>query len=160
MIFAGQTFKWDAHVSRVAPDLDARTRTLTLTVELDQIIDVEGTNSTVLASGAPPALINSFSKVVIKGMEPKNTYPIPSTALRGGNNLWLFNKEENADGGFLQLISAQLVHVDGETSYVSIVDLDKDARLILTALSTPQDGMRLVDVKDRVTASATQKELD
>ena len=160
VIFAGQTFKWDAHVSRVAPDLDARTRTLTLTVELDQIIDVEGTNSTVLASGAPPALINSFSKVVIKGMEPKNTYPIPSTALRGGNNLWLFNKEENADGGFLQLISAQLVHVDGETSYVSIVDLDKGARLILTALSTPQDGMRLVDVKDRVTASATQKELD
>ena len=50
--------------------------------------------------------------------------------------------------------------MDGETSYVSIVDLDKGARLILTALSTPQDGMRLVDVKDRVTASATQKELD
>ena len=60
----------------------------------------------------------------------------------------------------MQLVSAQLVHVDGETSYVSVVDLDKDARLILTALSTPQDGMRLVDVKDRVTASATQKELD
>ena len=160
VIFAGQTFKWDAHVSRVAPDLDARTRTLTLTVELDQMIDLDGTNSTVLASGAPPALINSFSKVVIKGMQPKNTYPIPSTALRGGSHLWLFNKAENADGGVLQLISAQLVHVDGETSYVSVVDLDKDARLILTALSTPQDGMRLVDVKDRVTVSATQKELD
>ena len=50
--------------------------------------------------------------------------------------------------------------MDGETSYVSIVDLVIDARFILTALSTPQDGMRLVDVKDRVTASVTQKKLD
>ena len=33
--FAGKTFLWAAHVSRVAPNLDARTRTLTVTVELD-----------------------------------------------------------------------------------------------------------------------------
>jgi hypothetical protein len=39
-----------------------------------------------------------------------------------------------------------LIHVDGETSYVRVDDLPANARLITTALSTPQAGMQLRDV--------------
>ena len=38
--------------------------------------------------------------------------------------------------------------MDGETSYVKIKNLPKKSRLITTALSTAQDGMRLRDVRD------------
>ena len=146
--FAGKIFTWNAHVSRVAPALDPRTRTLTLTVELDELIIDGAPDENTLVSGAPPALINSFAKVVIKGTEPKATYPIPSTALRGGDKLWLFDQSDR-DEPVLNIITADLVHVDGEISYVKITDFPANSKLITTALSIPQNGMPLRDVQSK-----------
>ena len=143
--FAGQSFAWDARVTRVASTLDSRTRTLEVTVELNDIDGARATSTTRLASGAPPALINSFAKVVIEGPQPDATYPIPSTALRGGDSLWLYEPAEDGSG-LLRILPAALIHVDGETSYVQVDDLPANARLITTALSTPQAGMQLRDV--------------
>lgn len=147
--FAGQEFDWDARVTRVASALDRRTRTLNVTVELNDVSLVKAAGSDELASGAPPALINAFAKVIIEGLEPENTYPIPSTALRGGNQLWMFDpvdQESVENKGVLRMISANLIHVDGETSYVQIEDQPKGARLIKTAISTPSEGMPLQNV--------------
>jgi len=147
--FAGQEFDWDARVTRVASALDRRSRTLNVTVELNDVAKVKAAGSEDLASGAPPALINAFAKVIIEGLEPEDTYPIPSTALRGGNQLWMFDADPEAGpdaGGTLRMISATLIHVDGETSYVQIADQPTGARLIKTALSTPAEGMQLRDV--------------
>jgi RND family efflux transporter MFP subunit len=155
--FAGQRFEWDARVTRVAATLDSQTRTLGLTVELDDVDGARVTGPKVLASGAPPALINSFAKVLIEGPKPDATYPIPSTALRGGENIWLL---EPSDGGgnVLRILTAVLIHVDGETSYVQIQDLPGGARLITTALSTPQAGMQLNDIIDDSPSKPTQPE--
>jgi len=139
--FAGQTFEWDAQVTRVSPTLDARTRTLTVTVELADVSGARATQTTALSSGAPPALINSFANVVIEGPQPDATYAVPSTALRGGAALWLLTPD-----GTLSIAPVSLVHVDGETSYVHADDMPEGARLITTALSTPQEGMQLRDV--------------
>jgi RND family efflux transporter MFP subunit len=155
--FAGKTFLWAAHVSRVAPNLDARTRTLTVTVELDDGTALGAQGGEILASGAPPALINSFAKVVIQGIRPESTYPIPSTALRGGNHLWLFD-DTNPEVSVLSIIPAELIHVDGETSYVKISPLPAQSRLITTALSTAQEGMQLRDVRDKVATAPTTSE--
>jgi RND family efflux transporter MFP subunit len=155
--FAGKTFLWAAHVSRVAPNLDARTRTLTVTVELDDGTAIGAQGGEILASGAPPALINSFAKVVIQGIRPESTYPIPSTALRGGNHLWLFD-DLNPDASVLRIIPAELIHVDGETSYVKINPLPAQSRLITSPLSTAQEGMQLRDVRDKVTTAPTTSE--
>ena len=155
--FAGKTFLWAAHVSRVAPNLDARTRTLTVTVELDDGTAIGAQGGEILASGAPPALINSFAKVVIQGIRPESTYPIPSTALRGGNHLWLFD-DLDPDASVLRIIPAELIHVDGETSYVKINPLPAQSRLITSPLSTAQEGMQLRDVRDKVTTAPTTSE--
>ncbi|MDC1320216.1 efflux RND transporter periplasmic adaptor subunit [bacterium] len=150
--FAGQSFEWDAEVTRVAPTLDQRTRTLTVTVELIDITGARATGSSILASGAPPALINSFANVVIEGPQPDATYAVPSTALRGGSELWLLTPSEG-DGGTLKIVPATLVHVDNETSYVTSALISEGARLITTALSTPQEGMKLRDVAAERTTS-------
>ena len=150
--FAGQSFEWDAEVTRVAPTLDQRTRTLTVTVELIDITGARATGSSILASGAPPALINSFANVVIEGPQPDVTYAVPSTALRGGSELWLLTPSEG-DGGTLKIVPATLVHVDNETSYVTSALIPEGARLITTALSTPQEGMKLRDVAAERTTS-------
>ncbi|MCO4840393.1 efflux RND transporter periplasmic adaptor subunit [Ascidiaceihabitans sp.] len=150
--FAGQSFEWDAEVTRVAPTLDQRTRTLTVTVELIDITGARATGSSILASGAPPALINSFANVVIEGPQPDATYAVPSTALRGGSELWLLTPSEG-DGGTLKIVPATLVHVDNETSYVTSALIPEGARLITTALSTPQEGMKLRDVAAERTTS-------
>ena len=155
--FAGKTFLWAAHVSRVAPNLDARTRTLTVTVELDDGTTIGAQGGEILASGAPPALINSFAKVVIQGIRPESTYPIPSTALRGGNHLWLFD-DLDPDASVLRIIPTELIHVDGETSYVKINPLPAQSRLITSPLSTAQEGMQLRDVRDKVTTAPTTSE--
>ena len=150
--FASQSFEWDAEVTRVAPTLDQRTRTLTVTVELIDITGARATGSSILASGAPPALINSFANVVIEGPQPDATYAVPSTALRGGSELWLLTPSEG-DGGTLKIVPATLVHVDNETSYVTSALVPEGARLITTALSTPQEGMKLRDVAAERTTS-------
>ncbi len=157
--FAGQEFDWDARVTRVASALDRRTRTLNVTVELNDVALVKAAGTGELASGAPPALINAFAKVIIEGLEPKSTYPIPSTALKGGNQLWMFDPDEDADEngenkGRLRMVSANLIHVDGETSYVQIATQPDGARLIKTALSTPSEGMPLRDVAEMEKAAA------
>ena len=51
---------------------------------------------------------------------------------------------------------ARLVHVDGETSYVTIDDLPQGARLILTALASPVEGMELRDLAAASTAAMTE----
>ncbi len=141
--FAGVAKEWSAEVVRIDPALDPQTRTLTATVALRERAET----SQPLASGAPPALINAFAEVVIDGIEPDATYAIPSTALRGGDSVWLLRNET------LVIHPASLIHVDGETSFVRIADLEAEDRLILTTLAAPQPGKMLRDINDEARTS-------
>ncbi|SFS19996.1 efflux RND transporter periplasmic adaptor subunit [Yoonia litorea] len=136
--FAGVTEAWSAEVVRIDPSLDPQTRTLTATVALGD----RNESANALPSGAPPALINAFAEVVIDGIQPKETYAIPSTALRNGGQIWLLRDDA------LVIHPATLVHVDGETSFVRVENLDPDDRLILTSLAAPQPGKALRDIAD------------
>lgn len=156
--FAGQSFEWNARVRRVASTLDSQTRTLNVIVELDDVNGARAIGPIVLASGVPPALINSFAKVVIEGPQPDATYAVPSTALRGGKDLWLLEPFDT-QGGIMRILPVDLLHVDGETSYVRAKRLPTGARLITTALSTPQSGMQLRDVLDDVQSASSLNEL-
>ncbi|MGR3491737.1 MAG: efflux RND transporter periplasmic adaptor subunit [Shimia sp.] len=133
--FAGQPVTWGAEIVRLEPSLDRATRTLTVTLGLREL---RGEVSS-LASGAPPALINAFARVVIDGIEPEQTYALPSTAVRGGNRIWI-NENDT-----LQIVDATVIHVDGETTFVQ-AELPLDARVILTNLATPQVGKPLRDI--------------
>ncbi len=150
--FADYVFRWDATVSRVAPQVDPVTRTLTVTLRLDEIANVAGrtVDGVSIASGAPPALINAYATVVIDGIEPENTYRIPSTALRGDGTLWIY------DAGTLAVAPAEPVHVDGESTYVQVTGLDPATRIVSSALSAPVPGMPLRDVADPAQAALVE----
>jgi RND family efflux transporter MFP subunit len=150
IVFAGREISWNAGMTRVAPDLDPQTRTLTVTVEITDVTGGRTDDQSQLISGAPPALINAFARVVISGDQPAETYPVPSTALRSGQSVWVIRE------GVLRIAPARLVHVDGETSYVTIDDLPHGARLILTALASPVEGMELRDLTAASTAAMTE----
>lgn len=145
--FADYVFRWNAAVSRVEPRVDPATRTLTVTLRLLDLADVEGQTlrGDTLASGAPPALINAFANVVIDGAEPDDTYRIPSTALRSNDTLWIY------DESALAIAQVAPVHVDGEDTYVQINGLSDATRVVTTSLAAPVPGMELrnVDTDDR-----------
>lgn len=143
--FAGQTYVWAARVTRVDPSLDSRTRTLSITVSLDDLDLPILRNPSLTASSSPPALINAFSKVEIAGAQLENTYAIPSTSVRNGNQIWVFDPTEG-DQGMLAQIDVQPVHVDGETTFVVVDNWPSGTRLIRTSLAAASAGMFLTDI--------------
>ena len=143
--FADYVFRWQGYVTRVQPEVNALTRTLTVTVRLGDLENVEGRSVTgqTIASGAPPALINAYAQVVIRGADTNNAYRIPSTALRGGDTVWLYNS------GSLQMTPADAIHVDGENTYIAAANLPVGSRIITSQLLAPLDGMPVRNVTDR-----------
>lgn len=134
--FGGRTYRWDAIIARVDNALDTRTRTLNVTLRLE---DEPGTQVSggAAASGAPPALINAFARVVIDGLQEDGLYAIPSTAYRDGDTLWLY-----VDGE-LVVASAERIHVDGERSFVRLPALPEGAEIVTSSLDTAFEGMKI-----------------
>lgn len=143
--FADYVFRWTGQIERVEPRLDQATRTLTVAVRLQELVGQE-TGQSALPSGAPPALINAFAKVVINGVQLDSVYRVPSVALRG-SNLWMNS------GGALEVLPVERVHVDGEWSYVRTENAPTDAQVVLSQLAAPVPGMPLRDIEDRQTAA-------
>lgn len=142
--FAGQDVTWTGEVARVDSALDNRTRSLNVTVRLTGQSDA----TSALPAGAPPALINAFAHVTISGAEVPGAYAIPSTALREGGELWLY------DGGALTRVAAELIHVDGEQSFVRVAALPAGAELITSPLDTAIAGMPLRRAQDPARTAA------
>ena len=137
--FAGTSYITSGTVTKVAPALDARTRTLAITVSLDGNDRLTPVAGPLPASGAPPALINAFAQVEIFGTTAADTYRIPSTALRSGD-IWL------AEDGALSLVPARPLHVDGGFSFVTADDVPDGARLVVSSIPVPVNGMPVEDV--------------
>ncbi|MGR3433557.1 MAG: efflux RND transporter periplasmic adaptor subunit [Shimia sp.] len=148
--FAGVTKSWTGEIVRVDPALDPRTRTLSVAVALQERRD----DTEALAAGSLPPLINAFAKVVVEGIEPEDTYAIPSTALRAGGTVWVLRD------GVLAFHPARRVHVDGETSYVRITGLEPEDRLVLTPLAAPQEGEALRDLSAERATTSEMGDLD
>ena len=138
-------YQWSAHVSRVDPALDPRTRTLSVSIGLDDVGKPAQLNPNSTSFGNMPALINAFAKVQIDGIEQENTYAIPSTAIRSGNKIWVFEVVEQ-DRGKLLSVDVRPIHFDGETTYVVVDNWPTRTRLILTSLAAPVPGMPLRDL--------------
>ncbi len=139
--FAGRSYAWQARIARVDNALDNRTRTLNVTLRLENET-AERVAGEAAASGVPPALINAFARAAIDGIADDGVYAIPSTAYRDGDAVWVY-----ADGS-LQILPAQRIHVDGERSFVRIPELAEGAELITSSLNTAFAGMKLRKASD------------
>lgn len=148
--FAGLNYVWQGEVTRVDSALDTRTRSLNVTVRLLEATGTAAAGTSAWPSGAPPALINAFAHVTIAGAIVPDVYAIPSTAFRDGGEIWLF------DDGVLARVPAELIHVDGEDSYVQLAELPDGADLITSPLDTVVAGMPLRRAIGRRTAALSE----
>lgn len=134
--FAGRAVDWSAEVVRFDPALDASTRTLGVTVALgDRDGGTVDADAPELASGAPPALVNAFVDVEIAGAQFDDVYAVPSTAIRDGETVWL------TDGETLNFIPVDIMHVDGEMSFIRFETAPSLNEIVVGNLSGPADGM-------------------
>lgn len=143
--FAGQSYQWPASVTRVDPALDPRTRTLSVSVGLHEIDNPVLLKPNTIASDNLPALINAFAKVEIDGVLLKSAYAVPSTAIRSGDQIWVFDSDEG-DRGTLKIVDVTPAHVAGEITYVTVENWLQGSRLIRTSLAAPTPGMPLRDI--------------
>ena len=139
--FAGRTYQWIASIVRVDNALDQRTRTLDVTLRLEDMMGQQ-VSGTAAASGAPPALINSFARVVLDGVQDNSLYAITSTAYRDRDTVWLYVD------GTLTLAGAERVHVDGGQSFVRMGDLPEGAEIVTSSLDTAFAGMKVRKADD------------
>lgn len=146
--FADGIYRWQARVDRVANALDSRTRTLDVTLRLDDRPGTE-TQGRALAAGAPPALINAFARVTIEGVSAPDLYSVPSTAMPDATSIWLL-----VDGR-LQAHPAQRLHVDGEDSFVRLTGLPPAAEIVTTSLDSAVDGMAVRRIDPELRTATT-----
>ena len=146
--FAGTTYAASGKVTKVASELDVRTRTLAVTVTLDGGDRLQPVAGPLPASGAPPALINAFAEVEISGARAPNTYRVPSSAVHG-QNIWL------AGDGSLTLAPVRRLHVDGGYAFVAVDEIPDNARLVVSTIAIPANGMPVQDVS-RVAVSEAE----
>lgn len=146
--FAGQSYIWNAEVARVDNALDARTRTLTVTLRLGARGAAQGEMAP--ASGIPPALINGFAQVVIDGARLPDIVAIPSTAFRDGDQIWLYQN------GKLLFHPATRIHVDGERSFVQATAIPVGAAIVTSSLDTVFADMPVRRITDQRQAAATE----
>ena len=118
------THRYGARVQRVSPAINAKTRTLGVTV---RVLDA-------ISPNAPALLANSYVKVTIDGRAVNDSVMIPSTALRVGNQVWV-----DQDGS-LSLRTVEVIHRDQEILYVRAPDLAGQA-VIVSSLDGARDGM-------------------
>jgi len=137
--FAGKTYLAEGVVKSTALALDARTRTLSLSVAFADGGMLEAKNGAVPASGPPPILVNTFSQVMIDGLVGSNLFKLPSTALHNGSVYLLVDE-------ILRIVPARPVHVDGEMTFAEIPNLPEGGRLVVSTIIAPVDGMALRDL--------------
>ncbi len=136
--FAGRKFSWSARVDRVDQALDQRTRTLGVTLSFTGRVDDSDTDfSEDLPSGLPPALLNSFVEVKIDGAALGDVYRVPTTAVRNGGSIWL------ADNDKLIVEPVDVVHVDGEESFLRFKSEPAATRIVTSSLQFAVPGMEI-----------------
>jgi len=167
--FAGREQRRPARVVRVARGLGTGTRMLDVTVALsaDRSADssadsmanrsvdhsangtpdgrareASGRSTDGVRPGDPPAgraptLLDTYAQVVIDGASLEAVYAVPSAAIRPDSTVWL------VVGDLFRIRAADIVLVDGGTSYVRVDAADAEAVLVTGVVDTPVDGMRV-----------------
>ncbi|MEM1288148.1 MAG: efflux RND transporter periplasmic adaptor subunit [Pseudomonadota bacterium] len=131
--FAGGVYRWDASIIRVERQIDPTTRTLAVTLGLEEPSDgkpIEGPGSAVI-----PALINAYVTVGIEAQPEVAVFALDGNAVRNDREVWIVKDDA------LHRQPVRLLHRAGGVAYLTAEGLDPDADIIASALSAPTDGM-------------------
>lgn len=127
---ATQTYTWQGHVGRWEAGLDARTRTLTL------VIDVREPWQQFEPGGQPPLQPGMFCQISIVARRVPNAVVIPRTALRPDQTVFV------AVNDALAIRAVQVLHMQRDR-VVLTSGLDAGEQLVVSPLAAPVVGMKL-----------------
>lgn len=138
IIFAGEsgeTRNWSGRVARIKAQVDDRTRTYALVVEVD---DAEDGNGTATGGRMRTAVLRPgmFVTVRIQGIELENVFRVPRYVVHTDDVVYV------ADGDRLQVRSVEVLRRFKDHVYIGR-GLSDGERVVRTPLSQAADGMLL-----------------
>jgi len=139
--------EWTGRVVRLMGDLEPEGRMARVLISVRDPLRLGSGDEAGL-----PLLIGSYVSVAIEGREVKDVIPLPRTALRDGDSVWLMN-----DGNKLEIANVSVVWRDRDTVWVRD-GIEPGQRLVVSDLPAPVEGMGLTLGGDS-TADTAEHEL-
>lgn len=134
---AGITQHWTGHLVRIDAAVDASTRLIYATAEVE---DPYGLGR---SEEGMPLAVGLFVEAEVVGRSLENTVRIPSKGLRPGNQLFVVDAS-----GLLDIRTAEVAHTSAEHAIIS-KGLRPGERLVVSALRNPISGMALSTIDER-----------
>ncbi|MEN0088086.1 MAG: efflux RND transporter periplasmic adaptor subunit [Pseudomonadota bacterium] len=145
--FAGQRYVWNAGISRVERRIDDQTRTIDVTLALEQ----PERGMPVSGKGLPiPALINAYVDVHMlapgtgpdAGPDAGSVFVASAQTIRNGADIWV------ADDDKVSIQPIQVLHRDGDEVYFLANTLAAGAEIITNPLAAVSEGMEIEVVRE------------
>ncbi len=127
---AGESHTWDGYLARIKAEVDRKTRTLPL------VIEVPLDNSTSRPTSSYPLTPGMFVTVELTGKKIDKAYLLPRSAIHPGDLVYL------ADNNRLVIRPVEVIRRLNDSVYVGKGLKDGDT-VIITPVSAPKEGMRL-----------------
>ncbi|MBT3351253.1 MAG: HlyD family efflux transporter periplasmic adaptor subunit [Nitrospinaceae bacterium] len=126
----GETFEWQGRVTLVGAGLDEATRAVTMVIEVPEPF------KSWKPGKHPPLTVGMFVKVGIVGITLQDVYVIPRSALRPGDQIYLYR------GGVLDMLSVKVIR-KGHGEVVFENGVEEGDSLILSVIPAAVQGMKL-----------------
>jgi RND family efflux transporter MFP subunit len=132
-----QQYRWSGRVVRSLGEVDPAGRMARVVAAVDDPYGLHGAGS----DGRPELALGLFVAVELHGATLPGVFPIPRSALRPGETVWLVD-----DAGQLQIRPVEVARREREQVCIS-QGLTAGDRVVLTALSGAANGMALRPVE-------------
>jgi len=130
-------------VVKLLGDLEEEGRMARILIAVDDPLDLDSPEQT-----RPPLLIGEYVRVEIEGPELDGVVALPRSALKNGRDVWVVRDDNTLD------IRAVDIVWRGETTVMVRNDLRDGERIIMTGLSAPVQGMKVMVDEPADTPSA------
>jgi RND family efflux transporter MFP subunit len=142
----GQTNEWSARITRTEGVVDERNRVSYAVARIDDPYALRQGNDT-----AHPLPMGTFVGALIEGSTVDDIIRVPREALRGNSHLMFIDGENR-----LRIRQVEILRADAEHAYIS-GGAEAGERIILTAIESPVNGMRVRTSDDPVAMPAEER---
>jgi RND family efflux transporter MFP subunit len=144
--YRGQTNEWSARITRTEGVVDERNRVSYAVARIDDPYALRQGND-----AAHPLPMGTFVGALIEGTTVDDIIRVPREALRGNSQL-MFIDDENRLG----IRQVEILRADAEYAYIS-GGAEAGERIILTAIDSPVNGMRVRTGDDPAATPAEER---
>ncbi len=137
-------YEREGTVVTLLSDLEEEGRMARILIAVDDPLDLDSPEQT-----RPPLLIGEYVRVEIEGPELDSVVALPRSALKNGRDVWIMLDDDTLD------IRAVDIVWRGETAVLVRNDLRDGERIIMTGLSAPVQGMKVMVDEPADTPSVT-----